>query len=135
MLLLRYFLSVGSVLLGLLFWVNWYFPPPVGEPSAPGIDRSIIRIHSAQRWPAAVPIDTSVPMPNVAPPPAVVADSQPAARPDPTPREAVAYAPPAAPKASNKIRRRARPASRFAARETHRRLASSQTTNWFSAMW
>jgi hypothetical protein len=133
MLLLRYLVSVGGVLLGLLLWVNWYFPPSASEASTSGVDRTIIRIHSARQWPTAVPIDTSMQMPKIAPL-TVSADNEPAIRPDAPPREALALAATAEPKASGKIRRRTRSASRFTARETHRRLASSQD-NWFGATW
>jgi hypothetical protein len=132
--LLRYLVSVGGVLLGLLFWANWYFPPLASEASSvPDVDRSIIRIHSARQWPAAVPIDTTVPMPKVAPS-VVIADNKPDPRTDAQPRQAFAYVPPAAPKAPNKARHGVVKSTRYATRETHRRLASSQT-NWFPAMW
>jgi hypothetical protein len=131
--MLRYFLCVGGALFGLLFLADWYFPLlPASVASAGDIDRTIIRIHSSRQWPAAIPIDTSVPMPKV--PSAVVADTIPGPLADPPAREALAYAPPTASKASDKIRRRVRSSSRFAARETHRRLASSQS-NWFAATW
>lgn len=56
----RYFLFVGSVLLALLFLVDSYVPQSVAEPVGFEVDRSIIRIHSAHRWPEAVTLDTSV---------------------------------------------------------------------------
>jgi len=134
----RYFLFVGGALLGLLFLADSYFPPPASVASAGDIDRTIIRIHSSRQWPAAMPIDTNVPMPKAVPF-VVVADSASGPLADPQareafPREALAYAPPTASKASSEIRRRVRSHSRFAARETHRRLASSQI-DWFAATW
>lgn len=131
--MLRYFLCTGGALLGLLFLADWYFPLPASVASAGDIDRTIIRIHSSRQWPAAMPIDTSVPMPKVAAS-VVVADTFPGPLANPPAREALAYAPPTASKASGKIRRRVRSPSRFAVRETHRRLASSQS-NWFAATW
>jgi hypothetical protein len=130
--MMRYFLVVGGTLLGLLFLADWYFPLTASEASTGDIDRTIIRIHSSRQWPAATPIDTSVPMPIA--PSAAVADNTPGRLIDPPAREALAYAAPTASKASSRTRRRARSFSRFAARETHRRLASSQS-NWFAGTW
>ena len=59
----RYFLYIGSVLLALLFITDWYLPPSSADRARSGIDRTIIRIHSAQKWPAAVVIDTTL-LPN-----------------------------------------------------------------------
>ena len=56
----RYFLFVGSVLLALLFLVDWYVPQSAAQPAGFEVDRSIIRIHSAHRWPEAVTIDASI---------------------------------------------------------------------------
>lgn len=126
------------MLAGLLFWANWYFPLPASEASTGDVDRSIIRIHSSRRWPAAMPIDTSVPMPRVSPP-TLLASEPSALRSEPLPREIVASvtapapAPPA-PKVASKVRRRLAPGPRFAERSQHRRLASSQN-NWFPAAW
>jgi hypothetical protein len=136
--MLRYFLFVGAALFGLLLLANWYFPLPASVAPDRDIDRSIIRIHSSQQWPAAMPIDTGVPMPKSTST-AIVAENTPGPVADPSahedlPREALAYAPPTASKASSKTRRRVRSPSRFAARDTQRRLASSQG-NWFAATW
>src|ERR1700761_4627269 len=126
----RYFLFVGGALLGLLFLADWYFPLSASEAAASDVDRTIRRTHSRRQWPAAMPIDTSVPMPKTAPSPAV-ADNTPGPLIDPPAREALAYAAP--PPAKTPARNRRRATSRFASRETHRRLASSQG-NWF-ATW
>lgn len=66
----RYFLYIGSVLLALLFVADWYLPPGK-EPSRTEVDRYTIRIHSAQRWPTAVTIDTT--QPTIVPPPVMAA--------------------------------------------------------------
>jgi len=67
----RYFLYIGGVLLALLFIVDWWLPS-LGSGSAPsGVDRTTIRIHSVQKWPAAVVIDTT--LPTIAPPPVAMA--------------------------------------------------------------
>jgi hypothetical protein len=63
----RYFLYIGGVLLALLFIADWWLPS-LGSGSAPsGVDRTTIRIHSVQKWPAAVVIDTT--LPTIVPPP------------------------------------------------------------------
>jgi hypothetical protein len=91
----RYLIFTSSFLLALLFMLDWYVPQPAADPAASGVDRSIIRIHSDHKWPAAVPIDTSV---RTIIPPAVaeipssaVSNDQLAATPV---REAYAYVPP-----------------------------------------
>lgn len=58
----RYFLSVGVALLALLFAVDAYLPKmPATEASRDGADLSVIRIHSAQKWPERIVIDTTLP--------------------------------------------------------------------------
>jgi hypothetical protein len=58
----RYFLFVGVALLALLFAVDAYLPKlPATEASTAGADLSVIRIHSAQKWPERVVIDTTLP--------------------------------------------------------------------------
>lgn len=61
MLLVRYFVFTGGLVLGLLFLCNWYFPTPAPVVAQNDIDRSIIRIHSRHRWPEAIRIDTNTP--------------------------------------------------------------------------
>ncbi len=80
MFLVRYFLYAGGALLALLFLVTWYFPAPrtdvadlVQETS---IDKEILRIRSAQKWPEKVVFDTNVP--TIVPPPALAASIPPA---------------------------------------------------------
>ena len=67
----RYFLYIGGVLLTLLFVADWWLPS-LGSGSAPSnVDRTTIRIHSAQKWPNAVVIDTT--LPTIVPPPVAMA--------------------------------------------------------------
>lgn len=87
----RYFLYIGGVLLALLFIADWWLPS-LGSGSAPSdVDRTTIRIHSAQKWPNAIVIDTT--LPTIVPPPVAMAAAPapppPAARPV---REAFALA-------------------------------------------
>jgi hypothetical protein len=90
----RYFAWVGGLLLALLFLFDWYAPQPV-TPSAEAatVDRSIIRIRSAHRWPGAVVYDTTQPAIAL---PAQLAWSEPAPAAKPVaktpPREALALA-------------------------------------------
>ena len=84
--LFRYFAFVGGFLLGTLFIADWYFP----SPSSPtflrevSVDKSIIRIKSAHRWPEPITIDTS--LPTIVPPLPVLAGAMPISQ----PREAFA---------------------------------------------
>ena len=58
----RYFLFVGVALLTLLFAVDAYLPKmPATEVPTAAADLSVIRIHSAQKWPERVVIDTTLP--------------------------------------------------------------------------
>jgi hypothetical protein len=57
----RYFLFVGGVLIALLFAINAILPPEAAVHSAPGIDRSTVRIRSDQKLPERVVYDTSQP--------------------------------------------------------------------------
>jgi hypothetical protein len=64
MLLARYFLSVGGVLLALLFVADAVVPKmPVAATDGNdiGTDKSAIRIHSDRKWPERVVFDTSIP--------------------------------------------------------------------------
>lgn len=75
--LARYFLFVGGTLLVLLFALNAYVPSPVAVASAPAesVDRPVVRIHSAQKLPERIVIDTSIP--TIVPPPAMLAAAVP----------------------------------------------------------
>ena len=64
MLLARYFLSVGGVLLALLFVADAVapkVPAAATDGNDTAVDKSVIRIHSDRKWPAPVVFDTNVP--------------------------------------------------------------------------
>jgi hypothetical protein len=64
----RYFVFVGGTLAALLFIAGWCLPTPpamfADQPFA--LDRAIIRIKSARKWPDKIVLDTS--QPTIAPP-------------------------------------------------------------------
>jgi hypothetical protein len=64
----RYFIIVGGTLAALLFIAGWWLPIPqamfAGQSVA--IDRAVIRIKSAHKWPEKIVLDTS--QPTIAPP-------------------------------------------------------------------
>lgn len=126
--LARYFLFTGSMLLGLMFAADLYLPRPAAAVT-PDIDRSIIRIHTSQQWPAAVPIDTAAPVPVASPSAAASATALPASI-----REAKAYAPTIPPKFDSKpsdhARRHIKRMASPAAPENYPRLAYQ--SNWSS---
>ena len=104
---IRYFVVVGGMLLGLLFLADWYFPASAAATAGADtdVDRSIIRIHSLHKWPAAIRMDTSAPMPT--PDPVIAAATAPDA-PIERVKQAYAFEPPAQ-KALEKPRRRTKP--------------------------
>jgi hypothetical protein len=118
--LVRYFVLMGGMLLGLLFLADWYFPISIAATAASDtdVDRSIIRIHSRHKWPAAVQMDTGAPMPAAAP---VMAE---AVAPTAPVRQAYAFEP-LPQKAPEKIRRRAKP-SRPVSRDRAEHFANYQ---------
>ncbi len=65
--LVRYFLYAGSALLALLFLVDWYSPATPAAAAGndqveqTSLDKEILRIQSAQRWPQKVVFDTNLP--------------------------------------------------------------------------
>src|SRR6478672_13528433 len=61
--LVRYFFFVGSLLLALLFIAEWYLPASSSQTlfREARVDKSIIRIKSAHKWPEPIVIDTSLP--------------------------------------------------------------------------
>lgn len=63
MLVTRYFLYVGGALFALLYAVDALVPQDAATAShsAPGIDKSTVRIHSAQKLPERVVFDTNLP--------------------------------------------------------------------------
>jgi hypothetical protein len=63
----RYFIFVGGTLAALLFIAGWCMPtPPAMFDDQLAIDRTIIRIRSARKWPEKVVLDTS--QPTITPP-------------------------------------------------------------------
>jgi hypothetical protein len=64
----RYFIIVGGALAALLFIAGWCLPTPPTRfaDQPPAVDRVIIRIKSAHKWPERVVLDTS--RPTIAPP-------------------------------------------------------------------
>jgi hypothetical protein len=78
--LVRYFLYAGSALLALLFLVNWYTPAAptttADQAQQASLDKEILRIRSAQKWPQKIVFDTNIP--SIVPPPALVASVPPA---------------------------------------------------------
>ena len=86
---LRYFLFVGGVLLALLLAVDAFSPQQVAVASntAPGVDKTVVRIRSDQKLPERVVYDTS--LPTIVPPTATV---QVAAAPAAPAAEATAHA-------------------------------------------
>jgi hypothetical protein len=69
----RYFVFVASLLLGILFIADWYFPSTSSQMffREARVDKSIIRIKSAHKWPEPIVIDTS--LPTIVPPLPVLA--------------------------------------------------------------
>ncbi len=131
----RYFVVVGGMLLGLLFLADWYFPTSNTATAVAGndVDHSIIRIHSSHKWPAAIRMDTTAPLPSAAP---VMAEAPAASAPVERVRQAYAFEPPPQ-KAPEKPRRRAKP-SRPLSRENSQHFADYQTPDlrgWPPAGW
>jgi hypothetical protein len=63
----RYFIFVGGTLAALLLIAGWCLPtPPAMFANQLAIDRTIIRIKSARKWPEKVVLDTS--QPTITPP-------------------------------------------------------------------
>jgi hypothetical protein len=69
----RYFAFVGSLLLGLLFFADWYLPSASPQTffREARVDRSMIRIKSVHKWPESIVLDTS--LPTIVPPLPVLA--------------------------------------------------------------
>ncbi len=102
------------MLLAMLFWVGWYFPVTSGSSlqESSSIDRSGIRIRSAQKWPEKIVIDTN--LPTIIPPPASATAAAETATSAPVapPREAFVQMKPLAPKIAQH-HARARPKRRI----------------------
>jgi hypothetical protein len=93
----RYLLYVGSLLLGMLFIADWYLPSASSQTYfwEARVDKSIIRIKSAHKWPEPIVFDTS--LPTIVPPPLPVVANAPIIN---EPREALAQLNSLLPKAS-----------------------------------
>jgi hypothetical protein len=59
----RYFMFVGCTLVAVLLIAGWYLPTPPAmfADQSVGIDRAVIRIKSAHKWPEKIVLDTSQP--------------------------------------------------------------------------
>jgi hypothetical protein len=73
----RYFMFVGCALVALLFVSGWCLPTPPAmfADQSVAIDRAVIRIKSAHKWPERIVLDTN--QPTIAPP---AAEEPPAAQ-------------------------------------------------------
>ena len=63
----RYFVFSGSLLLALLFLADRYIQNWSRRRRLAGVDKTIIRLHTAHKWPEAIVFDTS--LPTIVPPP------------------------------------------------------------------
>jgi hypothetical protein len=108
----------------MLFISDWYFPKASSQSffREARVDKSIIRINSAHKWPEAIVIDTS--LPTIVPPPLPVLAKAPVIN---QPREAFAQLNSPLPKASEypvpvgakrKVAKQARPTQTAAYRAT-----------------
>jgi hypothetical protein len=120
----RYFFFVGSLLLGMLFISDWYLPKTSSQSffREARVDKSVIRVNSAHKWPEALVIDTN--LPTIVPPPLPVLAKAPVIN---QPREAFAQLNSPLPKASEypvpvrakrKVAKQARPTRTAAYRAT-----------------
>ncbi len=129
----RYFAFPGRALLGRFFLADWYMPKSSAEPTGAGVDKTVIRIQSTQRWPEAIVFDTNSPTVS---PPLIAADAWPLETPlavERSQRQAFAQLSPALPvgAVASEMKKNAAPkkvASRHPARTRApvRRLASYQ---------
>jgi hypothetical protein len=126
----RYFAFVGSLLLGMLFVADWYLPGASSESvfREGRVDKSIIRVTSAHKWPEPIVIDTS--QPTIVPPLPVLAKAPVVNQ----PREALAQLNSPLPKASEypvpvrakrKVAKQARPTRTAAYRAAPEALSPS----------
>jgi hypothetical protein len=58
----RYIAFVGSLLVAILFFADWYLTTaPTQSVTSPEADKPIIRIKSDRKWPERIVFDTSAP--------------------------------------------------------------------------
>jgi len=125
----RYFAWVGGALLALLLIAGWVWPSAAPEPSpvdeasaqTSQTSKTILRIHSARKWPDKVEFNTSIPTIIPPPPPAeasapIVAENPPALQ----PLDARAEMKPSAPPPKRQAR-------------VHRRNPRAATSTWATA--
>ena len=86
----RYLLFVGSALIALFFLTDAYLPQSAGSffGRESRVDKSIIRLSSAHKWPEKVVYDTT--LPTIVPPPVSAAAETLKPIPSASPREAFA---------------------------------------------
>ena len=127
----RYFIITGGMLLGLLFLVDWYLPTNAIVTTENDIDRTIIRIRTAHRWPQAIQFDTSA---SIVALPLTTTQTAPVNAPTKPIRQAYAYAPLPPQKGPEKVRRPVKPSPTLAPREVIQQSASyyqpSDPRNW-----
>jgi hypothetical protein len=120
----RYFAFVGSLLLGMLFIADWYFPSTSSDSffREGRVDKSIIRITSAHKWPQPIVIDTS--LPTIVPPLPVLAKAAVVNQ----PREALAQLTSPLPKVGAK--RKVAAPTRLTRMAAHRATPDAQSAAW-----
>ena len=128
----RYFAFVGSLLLGMLFIADWYFPSASSQTffRETRVDKSIIRIKSAHKWPEAIVFDTS--LPTIIPPPLPVLAKAPVIN---QPREALAQLNSPLPKASEyralaRVKRKVAEQARPTRMATYRAPPEAMPAGW-----
>jgi hypothetical protein len=129
---------VGSVLFAMLFIANWYWSDAPATPAkqdastptqTPPVNSTILRIHSARKWPDKVVFDTNIPTITAPPPPVVTAET--------APLEPVAVAAAAVPSSldahaeSKQVAQPAPPPKRQA--KVHHRNARPADSTWAAA--
>jgi hypothetical protein len=135
----RYFLFVGGALLALLFVFDAFAPKASADNAThagTGVDKSIVRIHSNQKWPERIVFDTTQPtiVPKAAPAPQVAL-----AGPEPTPeisakarvRETFAQFVPVEPKQAETPVQRKRKVVAKSRSSQPMRFAQQQRYGWF----
>ncbi len=138
----RYVIFTGGALLALLLLADWYLPRPPLHAAGADAAHPLIRIHSENKWPAAVNIDTTMPIVAALPPEggsdaAPMKDAIPP-KSSPVRQEDAVVTPPRSTKAAERSRHRVRQPSHVAVRESRRRIAAYQFSDgweWPQARW